>query len=310
MDYNDWLYFYSQFFCPDCGGFHPPDDSSYGGYPGQQGGYPGQQGGYPDPQGGYPGPQGGYPGQQGGYPGQQAGYPPGGGGYPPQQGNGSNLPPGRGGPPIYGPSTETADGNTPVISGLGSISSPLPPLPPPGPGLLTPLDPAETFLNNSLHGHLPGSRKHPAQEGFPKRLYTQPPDMSTMTAEEQSARAFVLTALEMLNWQSFAQDMHYLLTLTSPSPIPPSLASQIRYLLYCTIPHLEDGGDVPPGDYCKIRALLDRCAEVGEVWGGALTWGFGLGKGGGRARERGWWRTEGAGWPDGGPVNSADILGG
>ncbi|OBT98560.1 hypothetical protein VE01_03543 [Pseudogymnoascus verrucosus] len=277
MDYNDWLYFYSQFFCPDCGSFHPPDDGGYGGYPGQQGGYPGQQGGV--------------------------------GGYPPQSNNTTPLPAGRGGPPIYGPSTETADGNTPVTSGLGSLSSPLPPLPPPGPGLLTPLDPSQTFFNNSLHGHLPGSRTHPADEGFPKRLYTRVPDVSSMTAEEQSARAFVLTALEMLNWRAFGEDMHSLLTLT-PSPLPPALASQIRYLLYCTIPHLEDGGDVPPGDYCKIRAVLDRCAEVGEVWGGALTWGFGFGKGGGRARERGWWRTEREGWPDGGAVNSGDILGG
>ncbi|ELR05418.1 hypothetical protein GMDG_01713 [Pseudogymnoascus destructans 20631-21] len=218
MAYNDWLYFYSQFFCPDCGGFHPPDDGGYGGYPGQQGVYPGQQGGYPGPQGGYPGPRGGHP--------------PGGGGYPPQS-NTASLHPGRGGPPIYGPSTETADGNTP------------------------------TFLNSSLHGHLPGSRKHPAQEGYPKRLYTTPPDVSTMTPEQQSARAFVLTALEMLNWRSFAEDMQFVLT-THPNAITPELANQIRYLLYCAIPHLEDGGDVPPGDYCKIRAVLDRCAEVGE----------------------------------------------
>lgn len=129
-----------------------------------------------------------------------------------------------------------------------------------------------------------------------------------MTPEEQSARAFVLTALEMLPWKAFAQDMHHLLT-TSPTAISDELAAQIRYLLYCAIPHLEDGGDVPPGDYCKIRAIIDRCAEVGEVYGGALTWSFGFGKGGGRARERGWWRTEGEGWPDGGPVNSAEVLG-
>lgn len=127
-----------------------------------------------------------------------------------------------------------------------------------------------------------------------------------MTPEEQSARAFVLTALEMLNWQAFAQDMEYLRT-TSPNSISDELAGQIRYLLYCAIPHLEDGGDVPPGDYCKIRAVLDRCAEVGEVFGGALTWIFGFGKGGGRARERGWWRKERDGWPDGGPVNVAGL---
>lgn len=132
-----------------------------------------------------------------------------------------------------------------------------------------------------------------------------------MTPEEQSARAFVLTAIDMLDWQAFAQDMQYLLT-SHPGAISDALAGQIRYLLYCVIPHLEDGGDVPPGDYCKIRATLDRCAEVGKVFGGALTWVFGFGKAGGRARERarerGWWRTEKAGWPDGGSVNVADIL--
>ncbi|OBT62526.1 hypothetical protein VE03_07396 [Pseudogymnoascus sp. 23342-1-I1] len=128
MDYNDWLYFYSQFFCPNCGGFHPPDDGGYGGYPGQQGGYPGPQGGYP-PQGG-----GGYPPQQGIQP------PQGSGAYPPQN-NPPNLPPGRGGPPIYGPSTTTLDGNTPVRTGLGSSSSPPPP-PPPAPASSPPSPPA------------------------------------------------------------------------------------------------------------------------------------------------------------------------
>ncbi|OAF60560.2 hypothetical protein VC83_03579 [Pseudogymnoascus destructans] len=251
MAYNDWLYFYSQFFCPDCGGFHPPDDGGYGGYPGQQGVYPGQQGGYPGPQGGYPGPRGGHP--------------PGGGGYPPKATPPASTP-AVAAPPSTAPPPKPPTATPPSPPAWAASPPPSPP-PPPGPGLLPPLDPSQTFLNSSLHGHLPGSRKHPAQEGYPKRLYTTPPDVSTMTPEQQSARAFVLTALEMLNWRSFAEDMQFVLT-THPNAITPELANQIRYLLYCAIPHLEDGGDVPPGDYCKIRAVLDRCAEVGEVWGG------------------------------------------
>ncbi|GAA5810459.1 hypothetical protein MFLAVUS_003880 [Mucor flavus] len=68
------------------GGYPPPQQQGYPGYPPQQQGYPPQQQGYPPQQQGYPPQQQGYPPQQQpGYPPQQhSGYPPQQQVYPPQ----------------------------------------------------------------------------------------------------------------------------------------------------------------------------------------------------------------------------------
>jgi hypothetical protein len=125
-----------------------------------------------------------------------------------------------------------------------------------------------------------------------------------MTAEEQSARAFMLSTMHLMNYSDFAEDMY---SLYQQGKVEEELAGQIRYFLFHPLQHIVEGKEVPPGDYCKMRALLDRCAEVAETFGGALVWSDGFGKGKGKAREKGWWRKEKHGFTEG-PGFSSDML--
>lgn len=62
------------------------------------------------------------------------------------------------------------------------------------------------------------------------------------------------------------------------------------------IPHVHAGGEMAPTDWPKTGRCIDWMTEVGEWFGGAATWHFGIGKDHGKARETGWWRDEATGF--------------
>ena len=157
---------------------------------------------------------------------------------------------------------------------------------------IKPTNPNESFLNSSMFG---GADKHPHAPEFPKRLSGRPPAVPSQTPEEQSARAFVIWCITIIKFNDFAEDMY---VLYKKGKVPEKLVKHIKYFLRTVLPHLQANGEMPPGDYCKIRAMLDWCAEIGDVFGTAGAWTFGLGKGKGHARETKWWRNERLGFQE------------
>lgn len=150
----------------------------------------------------------------------------------------------------------------------------------------------ETFLNPHV---LKGAGRHPYDARYPKPLSGRPTPIESMTPEEQSARAFIMTCLSCITWSDIAEDMY---DLAKKGKVPGKLIEHIKFFFVAVLPHLQAKGDMAPGDYCKVRRCIDWMAEVGEVFGGAHTWSDGFQKQGGHAREGGWWRKEQAGFPD------------
>ncbi len=86
--------------------------------------------------------------------------------------------------------------------------------------------------------------------------------------------------------------------------LSPKLVEHFKYLVAVVIPYLQAGGVATPGDYCKIRRCIDWAAEECGVFGPAITWDMGFGKGGGHSRETGWWRKERDGYKESGEFSS------
>lgn len=206
-----------------------------------------------------------------------------------------SRPSGRGRGADYSKMTQTPEGG---ITDHRSINVPALPAPNPS-GRAQPIyDKYETFMRSDL---LANSDRHPTAPSYPQRLSTRPPDTSQLTAEQASARAFVLFCMQIVRWNEIMEDLYQ---VCKTKPLPATLQAHLNYFLKAVIPHLAANGEVPPGDYCKIRALLDWLADHSDSFGTAITWSFGFGKGRGRARERGWWRKEREGFPEGPGVNA------
>lgn len=166
---------------------------------------------------------------------------------------------------------------------------------------IKPKNPNETFMNANL---LRNSKTHPYAAGYPKMLNTGPVPAEGMTAEEQSAKAFVTTCINILPWNECMEDMY---SLAMERKVPAKLIAHIKYLMAAVVPHCQSGGEMAPGDYCKARRCIDWMAEIGEVIGAAYVWTQGFQKAGGHSRETGWWRAEGTGFADGPGFNSSMI---
>lgn len=165
-------------------------------------------------------------------------------------------------------------------------------LPPDPAGRIKPRNHNESFLNPCM---LRGVKAHPYVAGYPQTLQGDPPPLTSLTPEQASARAFVLFMVSS-PWTQIGEDMY---TLLLEQKLPKKLIKHLKYFFGVVLPHMIDGGEVPPGDYCKIRALIDWMAEVGNCFGSPMVWGDSFGKGGGKARESGWWRMERDGFPEG-----------
>lgn len=178
----------------------------------------------------------------------------------------------------------------------------IPKLPPVRQGKrIKPKNPNETFMNANL---LRNSKAHPYAPGYPKMLSTGPAPVEEMTAEEQSAKAFVTTCINILPWNECMEDMY---SLAMERKVPEKLIAHIKYLMAAVVPHCQGGGEMAPGDYCKTRRCIDWMAEIGEVIGAAYVWTQGFQKAGGHSRETGWWRAEGTGFAEGAGFNSGMI---
>lgn len=244
-----------------------------------------------------------------------------GGGWPPQQptsqppqipiqnptGSTPAMPPpapdaprssgGRGRGADYSQSTKPPEGG---ITDHRSIE--VPQLPPPNPANRhQPVyNKQETFLRNDI---LQGAGRHPTAPQYPQRLNRMSPDASTFTPEQASARAFVEMCMITIRWNELGEDLY---AVHKKKPLTATLLTHLKYFLKTVLPHLQANGDVPPGDYCKIRALLDWIADHTDSMGTMMTQTYGWGKGRGHARESGWWRKEAVGFPEGAGVQ--DIL--
>lgn len=178
----------------------------------------------------------------------------------------------------------------------------IPKLPPVRQGKrIKPKNPNETFMNAHL---LWNSKTHPYAPGYPKILSTGPVPVEEMTAEEQSAKAFVMTCINILPWNECMEDMY---SLAMERKVPEKLIAHIKYLMAAVVPHCQCGGEMAPGDYCKARRCIDWMAEIGEVIGAAYVWTQGFQKARGHSRETGWWRAEGAGFAEGPGFNPGMI---
>lgn len=178
----------------------------------------------------------------------------------------------------------------------------IPKLPPVRQGKrIKPKNPNETFMNANL---LRNSQTHPYAPGYPKMLNTGPVPVEEMTPEEQSAKAFVMTCMDILPWNECMEDMY---SLAMERKVPEKLIAHIKYLMAAVVPHCQAGGEMAPGDYCKTRRCIDWMAEIGEVVGAAYVWTQGFQKAGGHSRETGWWRAEGTGFAEGLGFNSGMI---
>lgn len=151
---------------------------------------------------------------------------------------------------------------------------------------------------------LRNSKTHPYAPGYPKMLTTWPVPVEEMTAEEQSAKAFVTTCINILPWNECMEDMY---SLAMERKVPEKLIAHIKYLMAAVVPHCQGGGEMAPGDYCKTRRCIDWMAEIGEVIGAAYVWTQGFQKAGGHSRETGWWRAECTGFAEGPGFNSGMI---
>lgn len=190
---------------------------------------------------------------------------------------GSGARSGGNGGPVYN------DGDMPTVPKLPSIDRRK---------KIQPKNPSETFLNPHV---LKGAGRHPYDARYPRAVGGRPTPIESMTPEEQSARAFIMTCMHCINWSDIAEDMY---DLAKKGKVPGKLIEHIKYFFVAVLPHLQAKGEMPPGDYCKARRCIDWMAEVGEVFGGAHTWSDGFQKQGGQAREGGWWRKEQAGFPE------------
>lgn len=164
-------------------------------------------------------------------------------------------------------------------------------------GRIKPKNHNESFLNPSM---LRGVKTHPYDPSFPTPPIRRPPRQD-LTPEEASAKAFIIM---MLNapWTDIGEDMY---ALYKEGKVPTKLVKHLKYFLAVVLPYLMGGGEASPADYCKMRAMVDWMAEVGNCFGSPLVWSDGFGKGGGKARESGWWRKEREGFPEGPGLDEA-----
>jgi hypothetical protein len=124
--------------------------------------------------------------------------------------------------------------------------------------------------------------KTKSNQRFPKTLPGCPPPKEQMTARQRMDKAFVEDSLRMIDWGHVKADTA---KLVREGEMSNELRESAKYMITGPIAHLAAGGDIPPTDYCKIRATMDKLAAVGEVMGDFLCWQSGFKKGAGKATE-------------------------